>query len=160
MEGIVEEEVIESIERFLIITREQTLHYSSSDIEFQLILLEVLPETLPCAGDFRTKVQIDLGGFAGQNDLVWFANSDWEIFCSELKSLHDLRKGKASICAMSPDDFRISLESTDRKGTILCEGYLSRQFLGKNQKLSFCFDLESEYVNKFLTDLVELKSSP
>jgi len=84
-------------------------------------------------GDLRLKVSVRMDDFAGAYDGVWIARDDWREFITSLQTLEPERRGKASLIAMSPDEFELHLEIIDRAGHLAAHGFLSRYHFRPNQ---------------------------
>jgi hypothetical protein len=81
-------------------------------------------------GDLRLGVTVRMDAFAGAYDQVWNAKEDWTSFLGSLWRLERDRSGKASLLAMSPEEFELHLEIVDRAGHLAAHGCLSRYHFG------------------------------
>jgi len=79
-------------------------------------------------GDLRLAVSVRSGDFAGKYGEVWIAKDEWQSFLISLAQLERERKGTASLLAMSPDEFELHLQITDRAGHLVAFGFLARHF--------------------------------
>lgn len=71
--------------------------------------------------DLLLIVVVRYGSFTGQAD-GWVAQPTWTHFVHELVSLEASRSGQARLASMSPDDFDLTLRTTDPAGHMGIEG--------------------------------------
>jgi hypothetical protein len=98
--------------------------------------------------------------FKGWNINVWFSIEDLLKFIAQLEDLNKSRQGKISLNAMSPEDFGISLESYNKRGSIIalysistCK--LDNEFRFQNT-LTGGFHIDSEFFSKLIDDFKHL----
>lgn len=77
-------------------------------------------------GELRIGVSVSFDEFAGTYDQIWIGKANWASFISSLGRLERERTGKASLFAMSPDEFELHLEVVDASGHLDAHGFLSR----------------------------------
>lgn len=91
--------------------------------------IERVPQGVPDAGDVRVSVEVKLGEFGefgGRYDSIWLEASALMCFVNELKVAENCRQGGASLQSMSPDEFRLHIQSRDAVGHFAVEVLLSR----------------------------------
>ena len=101
--------------------------------ERDFVQLEVLERGSPdtqSAGDLRLSVSVRSDGFCGAYDQVHVARDDWADFLLNLARLERDRAGRATLSAMSPDEFELHLQITDRAGHLAAHGFLARYHFG------------------------------
>ncbi len=75
-----------------------------------LKVLEVLPETLPSAGDWKLSLEIRSQKLNFKNHSFWVTKSEWEKFQGAALKLLANRKGTAVLQSMSPGSCQLVLE--------------------------------------------------
>jgi hypothetical protein len=63
---------------------------------------------------FKVKVDADGDGFSGLNHEVWLAAKDVDAFCAALSSVLKERTGFAELRSMSPSEFVLRLEASEK----------------------------------------------
>lgn len=122
---------------------------------FEEYLHDILPSLSCC-------IDIQDGEFKGFAYHVWFEINELENFIKELSQLNITRHGKASLYAMSPEEFNITLESINRRDDLILRYNIgqARYVHGSNHLLSLSgvFEYDSEYFNTLLEDFLKLLS--
>jgi len=90
----------------------------------------------PSDGDLLVIVEVRCRGFAGRID-TWIARPAWLEFCDQLTRLEQRRQGQASVESMSPNELRLTVQSTDRAGHMAVEGCLGYRGVHGEVRLSF-----------------------
>lgn len=81
---------------------------------------------LPCAGDVEISVAVVSEQFSGQST-AWIAAPAMADFLVQLRELEKRRQGEATIEGLSPEEFRLRLWSTNRRGHMAVAGLVAKQ---------------------------------
>src|SRR5258705_6881732 len=65
-------------------------------------------------GALRLAVSVRSGDFSGRYDQVWIDDDEWRTFTTALARLERARSGAASVSSMSPGEFDLTIQVTDR----------------------------------------------
>ena len=116
----------------------------------EIALREVGAPGTPSEGDLGVRVAAmaaanAVGGpFAGSNDTVGIRYDQWADFLEGLRELERTRRGKAHLVAMSPAEFQLAIFATDRAGHMAAEGWVGREYAGRDGVFHdrVCFRIE------------------
>jgi hypothetical protein len=92
------------------------LGYPSNLIELKIC--EVVPPSLPTAGDVLLEVTAVIGAFSGVGS-CWINAKEMESFSNATHLLYSSLQGIAQLASISPEDFTFSLEPSDSSGSVL-----------------------------------------
>jgi hypothetical protein len=117
---------------------------------FEITLREAGPPGTPAEGDVGVNVAATTpatgvgGPFAGRNDSVWIGRDDWAAFMEDLRELERTRRGKAHVRAVAPAELELTVSATDRAGHMAAEGWVGREYAGRNGDFHdrVCFRIE------------------
>jgi hypothetical protein len=104
----------------------------------EIALLRVGAPGTPTEGDLGVRVAATAaangvgGPFAGANDTVGIRYAEWTDLLEALRELERTRQGEARVMAMSPAEFQLAVFATDRAGHMAAEGWVGREFGGRN----------------------------
>ncbi len=118
----------------------------------EIALREIGPAGTPAEGDLGVRVAATAaangvgGPFSGSNATVGIGCDEWAVFLDDLGELERTRQGGAHVMAMSPAEFRLAIFATDRAGHIAAEGWVGREYSGRNGEWHdrVCFSIEIE----------------
>src|SRR5580658_6549178 len=92
------------------------------------IILELVDRespSLPSVGDVNLLVEVSSEGFRGQ-DTIWVSAPDLAAFLARLHALEEKRRGEAVVEGMSPETFRLSIQSVGNRGHMSVGGFLAK----------------------------------
>jgi hypothetical protein len=92
------------------------MHLRTPNGELSIKLLHATPAQSPSQPDLHVEVSANLKAFAAREVRAWLEWPDVEAFVSELTTLVHEVKGEAKLCAMSPEDFELSVANLDSRG--------------------------------------------
>lgn len=108
------------------------------------------------------RIEVVDGKFAGYKANVWFSLIDVHSFIDSLELLEKTRIGKASLSALTYEDFNIVFESFNKKGDIVCLYSISKSKFDSEISilniLNGGFQINSEYLSKILINFKKLIS--
>jgi hypothetical protein len=116
--------------------------------------------TLPSV---RARVEFRLGQFTGVTD-AWFEISAIESFAAALRELERRRQGVASLCALSPGECEVRLESYDSAGHVVLHLQLAKaNWAGRGReyrptKLAGSFEIDAGLLAALPPQAEQLKS--
>lgn len=90
----------------------------------EIVATERVPKPLPCAGDTRLAVSVQVQGFIGGGS-AWVNATRLEAFVARLRELEAHRQGDAEIESLSPGQFWLQFSATDQTGHMVLAGRLS-----------------------------------
>jgi hypothetical protein len=126
----------------------------------ELLEIERTPSGIPCAGDVRIDVSIQLQEFSGHYSEVWLEFTEIEKFLIELHELNDSRNGNASIVSMSPDEFFLEIRASDNLGHMEIKTILQHyQYSGEKQrsvKVSGGFHVDPVAISQLISGIKSL----
>lgn len=116
----------------------------------EVSLRELGPRGTQAEGDVgvhiaATSAANRLGGpFTGTNGTIWIGRHEWATFLEDVRELDRTRQGEAHLMAMSPAEFQLAIFATDRAGHLAAEGWVGREYVGRNGALEdrVCFSIE------------------
>lgn len=116
----------------------------------EIALREVGAPSTPSEGDLGVRVAATAaangvgGPFAGRNDTVGIRYDQWADFLESLRELERTRQGEARVTAMSPAEFQLAVFATDRAGHMAAEGWVGREYGGRDGAFHdrVCFSIE------------------
>ena len=128
-----------------------------------LTLQERSVEALPAAGDLRFSVAVSADGFAGRYDQVWVNADDWLQFLGELREVELVRRGRATLTAMSPDEFELHIWITDGWGHLAAPGFLGRHHWSTaggrmTSRVSFTITLDPSRLRGWVEQFVAIQA--
>jgi hypothetical protein len=137
----------------------------SSGVDFvELRCHEIGKEPGMSEGDLRLGVSVCSGFFSGAYDEIWIAQLDWRQFIQSLTNLERDRRGKASLVAMSPDEFELHIEIVGAAGHIVAYGFLSNYSwrrpvpIARLSRVEFGFSLDPSLPRILLEEFIALSN--
>jgi hypothetical protein len=82
------------------------------------------------SGDLKLEIAVSYNGFSGRYDEVWIAAHEWAAFIGALTQIEREHRGRASVRAMSPEEFELQLEVAHGDAWATAHGYLSKYVIG------------------------------
>lgn len=86
--------------------------------------------------DLLVAVEVRCPGFTGRID-TWILREAWLDFCGQLGVLESRRQGSAVVESMSPQEFRLTVRSTDSSGHMAMDGFLGYRGVHGETLLTF-----------------------
>ncbi|WP_138756205.1 WapI family immunity protein [Paenibacillus sinopodophylli] len=134
-----------------------SINYKSS-LALECVRLEAGPYP-----SISFSIMLKDNSYSGENQEVWFSFSDVAAFRSAVTQLHLTRKGTASLDSMSPEAFKLSIQSVNRKGDFILEYLLSRhvylEHSSATSRVSGAFDMNpsdlerlASYLSTFVSE--------
>ena len=112
--------------------------------------LERISENFPST---KFQVRIQSSGFIAEGT-TWVEFSSVQKFAVDVAVLESKRDGTAQLDSVSPDQFRLCIETIDGWGHPAVSGRLMRA----KQVLEFWFEFDAEYLLQLVSDVRELAS--
>jgi hypothetical protein len=95
-----------------------------------------IERALPSDDDVCVVVEVRCPGFTGRID-TWILRDAWIAFCNQLEALEGRRRGEAVVESISPNEFRLTVRSTDSAGHMAIEGLLGYRGVKGETLLTF-----------------------
>jgi hypothetical protein len=135
--------------------RSLTIGPSSGD-HLRFAVVEVMPDHLQTAGDFRASVSVSCEEFRASECSSWIARSTLDEFVTALREFESARIGCATLESMSPGEFALSIASSSPAQWPTISGIVTGQYDSRlhryRAQLTFAFALDSSFVVKLLND--------
>jgi hypothetical protein len=121
----------------------------------EILPIERISENLP---SMKFNVRIRSSDFIAEGT-TWVDLPSVQKFAVDLADLELKRDGKVQLDSMSPNQFRLCVETIDRWGHTAVSGRLVRaKSVRAKQVLEFWFEFDSEYLLQLVSDVRELAS--
>jgi len=120
---------------------------AESGDHLRLELLEVVPDDLEGAGDFRISVKVSCGGFSGSACGCWILRGEFDDFVAGFHQFEMTRIGQCTLESMHRE-FALTISSKSPQNWPTVTGTVAGSFLAGHQRthLDFVFILDSSRV--------------